>query len=444
MKKTGMHYLRSYLYLLMVCTAASLLAVMPVLAAKQVVVTDARIWAAPDHTRIVFDINGAVDHKLFTLDKPDRIVIDLSDARLGKEMSGEDYRDKGLIKSIRSAERNKNDLRVVLDLSSAIKPKSFILKPTQTYGYRLVLDLHDSQQQQVAVKTVQQHEQQDSLRDLVIAIDAGHGGEDPGAIGYRGTREKDVVMAIARRLQKLIDREQGMRSLMIRDGDYYVGLRNRIKKARNHRADMFISIHADAFQDKRARGASVYALSKKGATNEAARWLAESENSSDFIGGVSLEDKDDLLTSVLLDLSQNGTIEASLELGSLVLSEIKGLGKVHKRRVGQAGFAVLKSPDIPSILVETAFISNPDEERNLRDPGHQQKMAASIMDGIRGYFARNSVPGTRLANRRHVISRGDTLSEIARRYSVSASMLRTTNGLKSDRLRVGDVLRIPL
>jgi N-acetylmuramoyl-L-alanine amidase len=331
----------------------------------------------------------------------------------------------------------------VLDLSGNVKPKSFLLKPHKSYGHRLVIDLQKKALQKTAKTRTSPVLKKNQQRDLVIAIDAGHGGEDPGAIGHRGTREKDVVMAIARKLERLISRQRGMRAVMVRDSDYYIGLRKRVEIARKHKADMFISIHADAFHNKSAKGASVYALSQRGASNETARWLAESENASDFIGGVSLEDKDDLLTSVLLDLSMNGKVEASLELGDYVLSELKGVSRVHKRNVGQAGFAVLKSPDIPSILVETAFISNPSEEKKLRSPSYQQKMAESILKGVRTYFARNEVPGTLLAQRRHVIARGENLSVIADQYNVSLKELRTQNALKTDRLKVGEVLLIP-
>jgi len=238
-----------------------------------------------------------------------------------------------------------------------------------------------------------------------------------------------------------------MTPVMIRNGDYYVGLRRRVEIAREHKADMFVSIHADAFHDKRARGASVYTLSQHGASTETARWLADSENASDYIGGVSLDDKDDLLASVLLDLSMNGTIEASQELGDYVLSELKTVSRTHKSRVEQAGFAVLKSPDIPSILVETAFISNPQEEQNLRNASYQERMARSILKGVRNYFARNAVPGTLLAQqrtqRRHVITRGDTLSDIAQQYSVSLNAIKDLNDIKGDTLRVGEVLVLP-
>ena len=412
--------------------------------AKGTVVDDVRVWAAPDHTRIVFEISGPVQHKLFSLSKPNRIVIDLSSATLDKSFSGPEY-SKGLIKRIRSAPRNKNDLRVVLDISTSVKAKSFVLKPNQNYDHRLVIDLYEKDNKKKSVNKVVKKKNRKTFkgRELVIAIDAGHGGDDPGAIGYRGTREKDVVFAIAKKLEAFVEKEAGMRPVMIRKGDYYVGLRNRIKKARDSKADMFISIHADAFRDKRAKGASVYALSQKGASTEAARWLAQSENSSDFVGGVSLEDKDDLLTSVLLDLSMSGTIEASMEMGKYVLDGLKKVGKVHKKRVEQAEFAVLKSPDTPSILIETAFISNPQEERNLLNSAHQRKVASSIMNGVRMYFARNPVPGTLLASRKHTIARGDTLSGIASRYRVSLDLLKVTNRLKNNHLKVGSILRIP-
>jgi N-acetylmuramoyl-L-alanine amidase len=411
-------------------------------AAGSSVVRDARLWSAPDHTRIVFDISAPVQHKLFTLSKPNRIVVDLRNAKLIRQLSGSQY-TKGVIKRIRSAKHNKTDTRIVLDLASDVNPKSFLLKPHKSYGHRLVIDLQKKAVKKTASARQSAVSKKNQQRDLVIAIDAGHGGEDPGAIGHRGTREKDVVMAIARKLRDLISRQRGMRAVMVRNDDYYIGLRKRVEIARKHKADMFISIHADAFHNKSAKGASVFALSQRGASNETARWLAESENASDFIGGVSLEDKDDLLASVLLDLSMNGKVEASLELGDYVLSELKGVSRVHKRNVGQAGFAVLKSPDIPSILVETAFISNPSEEKKLRSSSYQQKMAESILKGVRTYFARNEVPGTLLAQRRHVIERGENLSVIADQYNVSLKELRTQNALKSDRLKIGEVLLIP-
>jgi len=281
-------------------------------------------------------------------------------------------------------------------------------------------------------------------------VDAGHGGEDPGASGSRfRTKEKNVTLQIARRLKRLIDAQPGMRAVLTRSGDYYIGLRKRMALARKHRADLFVSIHADAFRDKRVRGSSVYVLSKRGASSEAARWLAESENSADLVGGVSLDDKDDVLASVLLDLSQSATQHASLSAASEVYGQLRQVGKVHGRRVQQAGFMVLKSPDVPSMLVETGFISNPKEERNMRDPKHQERMARAIMAGVKKFFAKAPPPGTLLAERNktnteHVIARGDTLSEIADRYQVSMATLRRENRIRSDNhIRIGQVLVIP-
>ncbi len=422
-------------------------------AAAATVVQGVRLWAAPDSTRVVFDSNAPVHYRLSTLGSPERVVIDISDARLQATLPAL-QKHKGLVKSMRGAAFNGKDLRVVLELTGAVQPKSFTLKPNAPYGDRLVVDLYPqnaaksgdaaSHESSVAKKTLPT-----TARDLVIAIDAGHGGEDPGAHGIDGTKEKNVVLAIARRLDALVKKERGMRPVMIRNGDYYIGLRQRIQKARKAKADLFVSIHADAFRDRHASGSSVFTLSQRGATSEAARWLADSENAADLVGGVSLDDKDDTLASVLLDLSQTATNEASIEVGDKVLNNLTRVGNVHKARVQQAGFVVLKSPDIPSILVETAFISNPREERKLRDPHHQQVLAQAIMDGIRSYFEHRAPPGTVLARQihhrsRHVIGPGETLSGIARQYRVSMQRLRQLNGLhRNENIKIGRVLQIP-
>jgi N-acetylmuramoyl-L-alanine amidase len=404
-----------------------------------------RLWAAPDHTRVVFDTSGPVTHDIFTLENPARLVIDVPAAKVAAPAltaSG------GLVAGIRTAQNTPETLRIVLDLKQSAKPRSFSLSPNEQYGHRLVVDLYETSAGSATAKTARPKLTSDiagqstQLRDLVIAIDAGHGGEDPGAIGRRKTREKDVVLDIARRLAALVEKEPGMRPVMIREGDYYIGLRQRIEKARQHKADLFISIHADAFRDHRARGSSVYVLSQRGASSEMARVLAASENAADLVGGVSLDDKDDLLREVLLDLSQTATREASFGVADNMLGELKRMGKTHKSSVQQAGFVVLKSPDIPSLLVETAFISNPAEENKLRDKRHQQKLAHAMLRGIRDYFANHPPPGTRIA-RQYVVKRGDTLSEIAQQFSVSLSTLRGYNSLKSDTLRIGDTLRIP-
>ena len=417
--------------------------VLPVWAGVKV--KSVRMWPAPDNTRLVFDLSAPVDHALFSLAGPDRIVIDLKDANYRGQLSGFDY-SNSYIKNIRYASRQGNSLRFVLDLRSPMRPKSFVLKPHGEYGHRLVIDLFDTNRSTPLKSLPRQAKSPNRPRDVIIAIDAGHGGEDPGAIGRRGTREKDVVLAIARKLKKLVQKEPGMRPVMIRDGDYYVGLRDRVEKAREHQADLFISIHADAFKNHKAHGSSVFVLSDRGASSEAARFLAESENSADMLGGVSLDDKDDLLKLVLVDMVKNSTIEDSHDVAAKVLRDLRHVNSLHRNRVEQAAFRVLKSPDVPSILVETAFISNPAEERKLRSSRHQQALAKAMLGGVRSYFRANPPPGTRLAAspKRHVISRGDTLSEIAARYRVSVRTLRRYNDLRTDRLRIGEVLRIPL
>jgi len=435
-----------------------LLALPWVCSAASTQVDGVRTWQAPDNTRVVFDVSSAsAKYKVFKLLNPPRLVIDFKNTRLTSKMvkpAGEDI----ILKNIRSAVRPNKDLRVVLDLHDKTKFKSFLLKPYKKYGHRLVVDLlHGGRQKnepevaagkQAASKNSAKARTQrvePKLRDLIIAIDAGHGGEDPGALGPRGTHEKDVVFAIAKKLAALIKKEKGMRPLLIRDGDYFLSLRQRTQKARDNRADMFISIHADAFKDKRVYGSSVYILSENGASNEAARWLAEKENASDLIGGVSLDDKDNMLARVLLDLSQTATKQASYEAGREMLQELKPLGKLHKKEVQQAAFAVLKSPDIPSVLVEAAFISNPTEEKKLRNKRHQNVLAKALLNGVREYFTKNAPPGTLYAikARQHVIASGDTLSEIAQRYHVSISSIRSENKLSGDRVRIGQVLKIP-
>jgi N-acetylmuramoyl-L-alanine amidase len=427
-----------------IVTALLLLAVAAAQAAPAV--QGVRLWAGPDSTRVVLDLAHPVEHKLFVLHDPERVVVDLPATRWSDSRHPLPAAD-GVVKAVRHGLRPNGDFRIVLDLTERVQPNSFSVAPNDVYGHRLVIDLARERTPR-AVRAAET----DGERDIIVAIDAGHGGEDPGASGPGGTREKDVVLGIARDLARLVEDEPGMRPVLIRDGDYFVTLRDRMERARRQRADIFVSIHADAFRDPRARGASVYALSSRGASSEAARWLAERENTADLIGGVSLEDKDDVLASVLLDLSQTATISASLRAGEHVLREIGRVGHVRKRQVQQAGFIVLKSPDIPSILVETAYISNPSEERTLASPAAQRRFAAAILAGVRSYFYDVSLPGTlvaRLASeqgsstRTYVISRGDTLSAIAMRFNISVGRLRSVNDLRSDSIRIGEVLRIP-
>jgi N-acetylmuramoyl-L-alanine amidase len=405
-----------------------------------------RVWAGPDKTRAVLDLNGATDYSVFTLQRPDRVVIDLKGAVLEENVSlGREA--SGTIRGVRHGKPDKDTLRVVLDLDRGVSPQSFLLEPTGQYGHRLVVDLFEAGQGAAprpvrTIETVQGGE-----REIVVAIDAGHGGEDPGAIGKNRTREKDVVLQIAKRLKRAIDAEPGMRGVLIRTGDYYIPLRERYESARRHRADLFVSIHADAFHKRSVKGSSVFVLSQRGASSEFARLIAQGENAADLVGGVSLRDKDDLLTSVLLDLSQSATIQASDQVAADILGAIGRTTRVHKDHVGRANFMVLKSPDVPSVLVETAFISNPTEEKRLTQLEFQNNMAQAIARGIRTYFYRSPPPGTWLAaNRdgtRHVVSRGETLGGIASRYNVNLGQLRQANNLSSDLIRVGAELVIP-
>ena len=284
---------------------------------------------------------------------------------------------------------------------------------------------------------------EENQEKFIVVIDAGHGGDDPGAKGPSGVYEKNVVLKIAKNLAEVINKERGMRAVLIRKGDYYIKLRNRIEKAREYKADLFISIHADAFRDPKVRGSSVYVLSKKGASSEAAKWLAEKENSSDLIGGVSLENKDDLVASVLLDLSQTASLEASIDIADRILKGLRKVGKVHKRNVQSAPFAVLKSPDIPSMLIETAVISNPIEEKKLTNSKHRKKMSNAILIGLKGYFRDFAPEDSLLSSRKHTIERGETLSTIAQLYRISPNMLRKYNSLKGDLVRAGQTIIIP-
>ena len=420
-----------------------------------------RLWHAPQSSRLVFDLDRASEHKIFTLKSPDRLVIDIENARLISSMQGLPM-ESGPVKQIRSAMRTKSDLRIVLDLRGKVDPKSFQLKPNQKYGHRLVVDLYHqgnnaqgkAQALQISKPVFEVKDTFNNQRDIVIAIDAGHGGEDPGAIGHGGVHEKKVVLAIAKRLEKLLKKEKGFKPYLVRKGDYYVGLRERTKHARKANADLFISIHADAFRSPKARGASVFALSQRSATSEAARWLADKENASDLIGGVgglSLDDKEDVLAGVLLDLSMTASLSMSLDVGKMVLGSMGKIARLHKHKVEQAGFAVLKSPDIPSLLVETGFLSNPAEAKKLKGAHYQNKMAKAIFKGIKGYFQTSPPVGTLLASiktrhsqlNQYTISAGDTLSLIAQKYATSMSNLKTLNGLKSSSIRVGQVIKVP-
>ncbi|HYW03862.1 MAG TPA: N-acetylmuramoyl-L-alanine amidase [Gammaproteobacteria bacterium] len=349
-----------------------------------------RVREAPDHVRIVLDLSGRVSHQLFALHHPERLVVDLPDTRLAARLP--DVRAVGLVRRLRAGIRRRDDLRLVVDLARAARARSFLLPSRDGSSDRLVLDLFGRDRQEPVRTAVPGP----AGAPLVVAIDAGHGGEDPGATA-NGLEEKNLTLAIARLLYRDMQAAPGLRPVLTRRRDRYVSLRGRMRVARRARADLFVSIHADAYRDPAARGASVYVLSRHGASDEAARWLAQQENAADLRGGVSLEDKDPLVASVLLDLSQTATIDASLDLGSRVLGELGRIGPVHKPRVQQAGFVVLKSPDIPSILVETDFISNPREARRLASSAYQRRVAAAILAGIRRYAAGRRAPDRRVA-----------------------------------------------
>jgi N-acetylmuramoyl-L-alanine amidase len=416
-----------------------------------ITISSARVWPAQDYTRLTFESKQAIRHNMFTVNNPERLVIDLEGVELGKALNDLTKliaNDDPYIKSVRVGRFKPGVVRLVLDLKAEVKPQLFALKPVAEYGNRLVLDVYPVrpldplmallEPPKVGIPTatvtpgaIEQSEEkapadekllsghlEDKLqmaqslsiddrdkppssanatpnppemraRTLIIAIDAGHGGEDPGAHGRHGSREKNVTLAIARKVKTLVDATPNMHGVLIRDGDYFIPLIGRVAKARKMNADLFISIHADAFVKSNARGSSVFALSEHGATSTAARWLAKKENEADLIGGVNIAVKDPYLARTLLDLSQTATITDSMKLAKHVLNELGDINELHRGRVEQAGFAVLKSPDIPSILVETAFISNPSEERRLNDKNYQMKLANAILGGIKRYFAQN-------------------------------------------------------
>ncbi|WLH01838.1 MULTISPECIES: N-acetylmuramoyl-L-alanine amidase [Pseudomonas] len=457
-----------------VAVVGLLLTALAVDAVAETKVNSVRLWRAPDNTRLVFDLTGPVQHSVFTLTAPDRLVIDINGASLGAPLNVATANTP--ITAMRSAQRTPTDLRVVIDLKKAVTPKSFTLAPNAQYGNRLVVDLFDNPADAdpppppptkvATVPAVPVTPTEPALklppapagkRDIIVVIDAGHGGEDPGASGSRGQREKDVVLSIARELQRQVNGMKGFRAELTRTGDYFIPLRGRTEIARKKGADLFVSIHADAAPSKAAFGASVFALSDRGATSETARWLADSENRSDLIGGagnVSLDDKDRMLAGVLLDLSMTASLTSSLNVGQKVLSNIGRVTPLHKQRVEQAGFMVLKSPDIPSILVETGFISNSNEASKLSSSSHQQALARSISSGVRQFFQQNPPPGTYIAwlrdsgkiaqgPRDHRVNPGETLAMIAVRYQVSPATLRSANNLKSDELKIGQTLTIP-
>lgn len=388
--------------------AGAIVAVVPFEAAHAVsAIRSVRMWPAQAYTRLTIESSQSLKHRLMTLSNPDRVVIDIEGAdlqALQREAADKVLSHDPYVTQMRVGQFTPDVVRLVIDLKAGVKPQLFTLAPIGEYGHRLVLDLYPIDPPDPLMALLQEQAERDAARGpaattpqkqrpITIVIDAGHGGEDPGAIGARGSKEKDVTLKVSRKLKQLIDAEPNMRAVLTRDGDYFVPLHVRVAKARQVRADLFVSVHADAFIKPHARGSSVFALSERGATSTAARWLANRENESDLIGGVNLDVKDRYLAQTLLDLSLTATISDSLKLGKLVLSELGGINKLHKDYVEQAGFAVLKAPDIPSILIETAFISNPEEERRLNDNAYQDKMARAIVTGIKNYVQKYPLGG---------------------------------------------------
>lgn len=471
-------------------------------------VKNVRIWRAEESTRIVFDLDSSVKYDLVLASNPNRIILDLSSSKLKASVKKLPLSGTP-IEIIRSSVVNNTDLRFVFDLKSKVSPKSFVLKKTESYDDRLVLDLFDVVTSNTETKAATANSEPANIeavmggntsttatapsvqempvnhgRTILIAVDAGHGGADSGALGPKNMREKDVTLAIAKELVNLINAQPGYGARLTRSGDYFVELQKRRDLARDMKADLFISVHADSFTDSSAYGASVFALSRKGATSEMARFLAQRENDSDLIGrvgGVSLEDKDPQLAGVLVDLSMTATVNSSLQVGGNVLNAISAIAPLHAKHVEQAGFVVLKSPDVPSILVETGFISNTNEAKKLSSQEYREKMAQAIFKGVRQYFAQHPpavvsssssvaesapaekklpvrkavekvektekklspTPAKTMGERKHTVIVGDTLTDIAAQYKVSAAKIRKANNMKTDVVKLGQTLKIP-
>lgn len=446
--------------------------------AQRAQLEDVRVSTDGNRTRVVFALSHAINPDLFMLRDPARLVVDMPNT-IKVDSEPEAWQGKGVVKRLRSGIRHGDDLRVVLDLEHLdIKADSYTLTANEQYGHRLVVDLYTQGAEPVPLASAARAAQQQAdelatesgqglthaqasdaettaepqpvaftptapTREIVVAVDPGHGGHDPGAIGPRGTREKHVVMAISRKLAAMIDEQPHMRAILTRKTDTYVGLRERMVIARQANADLFVSIHANSSVSPQPHGTSVFALSLEGATSERAHLLAERENAALMVGGVSLANKGATLASFMLDLAQSATIEASLDVGRRILNNLDHFTSLHQPRVEQAAFVVLKSPDMPSILVETGFISNPKEALKLQDDGYQTRVASAVLRGIKGYFD-SYRPGTMIVKGQvHTVARGETLSGIAQQYHVSISRLREYNELHGSMIRIGQELRIP-
>jgi len=411
-------------------------------------VENVRIWSENDKTRVVLDLSRSVEHSIFTLRNPSRLVIDLNESRLGKAFAGMP-RGAGVVRGIRSGVSADGQLRVVLDLNTAVRSRTFTAGPNSTYGDRLVIDL---QREGSLAPVKRASEAYRPGRDIIVAIDAGHGGKDPGTSG-RHSKEKDIVLALSKELASKINAEPGMRALLIRDRDVFVAHGDRVEFAHKRDADLFISIHADGFGDRRANGASVFALNLDRANREARKAMERLPREEVKVGDVRLNDKDRVLASVLFDLSQSAAMSASLEVGDHVRREMSRVAKMHKNVVKEKSLAVLTSAEMPSILVEAGFLTNPAEEKKLRDRKYRGRLTSAILAGVRSYFYTNPPPDTQIAldlKRKparkvsHVVASGDTVSEIAERYNVSSADIRRANKLRNDKIRVGQTLSIPI
>lgn len=433
-----------------IITALSCLYILPSMAAN---IEGVRLWRSPDSTRLVFDLDSPAEHRIFKLNNPKRLVIDIKAAKFSAKSQSLALSDTP-VKRMRHGGQKNGDLRIVLDLKGDIKPRSFALKRIDDKPDRLVIDLYDTEQKTVkTVSSIIKQTKVTAKRDIIIAIDAGHGGEDPGAIGPGKIYEKTVVYKVAKNLANRINAEPGYKALLVRNGDYFISLHARPEKARKAHADFFVSIHADGFDNPKARGASVFILSRRGASSKMASILASKENKSDLIGGVdriNLGDKEDQLRKILVDLSMTRSLETSMDIGSRVLAEMGKVTHLHSKRIESAGFVVLKSADVPSILIETGFITNPQEAKNLNSRSHRTKLSKAIFKGISAYFSEKPPEGTLLAWKkqggdsiRYTIASGDTLSSIAQRYEVTIASIKKENRLTNSSIRVGQKLTIP-